>query len=77
MKILAAILLGGVLMAAPALAQDNGAAPKDDMAKKPEAHHMMRHSERYKRDYKTDREEHQATEDLNKQYRGVNAADVH
>src|ERR1700679_49055 len=70
MKIFAAILLGGVLMAAPALAQDNGAG-KDDMAKKPEAHHMVNHRERYKRDYKTDREEHQATEDLNKQYRGV------
>jgi hypothetical protein len=76
MKILAAILFGGALMAAPALAQDNGAG-KDDMAKKPEAHHMMHHAERYKRDYKTDKEEHQATEDLNKQYRGVNAADVH
>jgi hypothetical protein len=76
MKILAAILLGGSLMAAPALAQDNGAG-KDDMAKKPEAHHMMRHRERYKRDYKTDQEEHQATEDLNKQYRGVNGADAH
>jgi sugar (pentulose or hexulose) kinase len=76
MNILAAILLGGALIAAPALAQDNGAG-KDDMAKKPEVHHMMRHSERYKRNYKTDREEHQATEDLNKQYRGVNGADAH
>jgi hypothetical protein len=76
MKIFAAILLGGVLMAAPALAQDNGAG-KDDMAKKPEAHRMVNHRERYKRDYKTDQEEHQATEDLNKQYRGVNAADAH
>jgi hypothetical protein len=76
MKVFAAILFGGVLMAAPALAQDNGA--KDDMgAKKAEAHHMMRHRERYKRDYKTDQEEHQATEDLNKQYRGVNSADAH
>jgi hypothetical protein len=75
MKALVAILFGGVLMAAPALAQDNSAG-KDDMAKKPEVHHMMRHSERYKRDYKTDKEEHQATEDLNKQYRGVNSADV-
>jgi hypothetical protein len=76
MKILAAILLGGALIAVPALAQDNGAG-KDDMAKKPEAHHMMRHSERYKRNYKTDQEEHQATEDLNKQYRGVTRADAH
>jgi hypothetical protein len=76
MKILAAILFGGALIAAPALAQDNGAG-KDDMVKKPEAHHVMRHRERYKRDYKTDQEEHQATEDLNKQYRGVNSADVH
>lgn len=76
MKVFAAILFGSVLMAAPALAQDHGA--KDDMAaKKPEAHHMMRHRERYKRDYKTDQEEHQATEDLNKQYRGVNGADPH
>jgi sugar (pentulose or hexulose) kinase len=77
MKVLAAILLGGALMAAPALAQDNAAGPKDDMAKKAEMHHEARHHERYKRDYKTDQEEHQATEDLNKQYRGVNAADVH
>ena len=76
MKVFAAILFGGALMAAPALAQDNSA--KDDMgAKKPEAHHMMRHHERYKRDYKSDQEEHRATEDLNKQYRGVNSADVH
>ena len=76
MKILAVILFGGALIAAPALAQDNSAA-KDDMAKKPAAHHMMRHHERYKRDYKTDQDEHQATEDLNKQYRGVNGADAH
>lgn len=76
MKVLAAILFGGALMAAPALAQDNGPG-KDDMAKKPEAHHTIRHRERYKRDYKTDQEEHQETEDLNKQYRGVNSADVH
>lgn len=71
MKILAVILLGGALTAAPALAQDNGAA-KDDMAKKPAVHHTMRHKANYKRDYKSDQEEHQATEDLNKQYRGVN-----
>ena len=77
MKILASILLGGVLLAAPAFAQD-ASAPKDDTAaaKKTEMH-ASRHHERYKRDYKTNQEEHQATEDLNKQYRGVNAADVH
>lgn len=77
MKILAAILVGGALIAAPALAQDNGAGSKDELAKKTEMHHATRHHERYKRDYKTDQEEHQATEDLNKQYRGVNSADVH
>jgi sugar (pentulose or hexulose) kinase len=77
MKTLAAILLGGALIAAPALAQDNGASPRDDMAKKAEMHHAAPRHERYKRNYKTDQEEHQATEDLNKQYRGVNAADVH
>jgi sugar (pentulose or hexulose) kinase len=77
MKIFAAILFGGALIAAPALAQDNSAGPKDDMAKKTEMHHAARHHERYKRNYKTDQEEHQATEDLNKQYRGVNRADVH
>ena len=76
MKILAAILLGGALIAAPALAQDNGAG-KDDMAKKHEAHHMMRNSERYKRNYKQNQEEHQATEDLNRQYRGVPDGDHH
>ncbi|HKD48946.1 MAG TPA: hypothetical protein VKB67_14755 [Rhizomicrobium sp.] len=77
MKFLASILLGGALIAAPALAQDNSAAaPKDDTAKKTEMH-ASRHHERYKRDYKTDQEEHQATEDLNKQYRGVNSADAH
>lgn len=75
MKILAAILLGSALIAAPALAQDNPA--KDDMAKKAEMHRAARHHDRYKRDYKSDQEEHQVTEDLNKQYRGVNAADVH
>jgi hypothetical protein len=75
MKILAAVLLGGALIAAPALAQDHSA--KDEMAKKAEMHRMVRHHERYKRNYKTDQEEHQVTEDLNKQYRGVNGADVH
>ena len=77
MKILAAILFGGALIAAPALAQDTSGAGKDDMAKKPAAHHTMRHKERYKRDYKSDQDEHQATEDLNKQYRGVSGADAH
>lgn len=77
MKILASILLGGILIAAPALAQDNPANKDDAAAKKTEMHHAVRHRERYKRDYKTDAEEHQATEDLNKQYRGVNSADVH
>jgi hypothetical protein len=75
MKILTVILFGGALLATPALAQDE--AKKDDMAKKPEVHHMVSHKTRYKRDIKTDQEEHQATEDLNKQYRGVNSADVH
>ena len=78
MKILTAILLGGALIAAPALAQDNDHAGKDDRAKTaPATHHAMRHKERYKRDFKTDQEEHQATEDLNKQYRGVSGADAH
>ncbi|HXR95200.1 MAG TPA: hypothetical protein VN718_04935 [Rhizomicrobium sp.] len=75
MKILAAVLFGGALMAARALAQDNSTG-KEDMTRAA-AHHVMRHKERYKRDYKSDQEERQATEDLNKQYRGVNAADVH
>lgn len=77
MKIFASILLGGILIAAPALAQDNGSANKDDTAKKTEMHHAARHRDRYKRDYKSDQEEHQTTEDLNKQYRGVNSADAH
>ena len=77
MKILASILLGGVLIAAPALAQDNSASKDDTATAKKTEMHAARHHERYKRDYKTDQEEHQATEDLNKQYRGVNAADVH
>lgn len=78
----AAILVATIGLTVPAMAQDRdqgkdqGAAMHD----KHEAavrHRVSRHHEKYTRNYKTDEEEHQATEDLNKQYRGVPRSDVH
>ena len=77
MKLFAAILLGGVVTASmPALAQDD----HHDDAHAP-MHHMTVHRahyrERYTRNYKSDQDEHQATEDLNRQYRGIPRSDAH
>jgi hypothetical protein len=60
--------------------RDQGKDQMSDMHDKHDAqtrHRVSHHRENYKRTYKTDDEEHQATEDLNKQYRGVPRADVH
>jgi hypothetical protein len=76
MKFVAAATLGALMaLAGPALAQNKDMSKMDDKAKAP-AHHVV-HRARYKRDYKTDREEEQQTKDLNSQYRGVNSSDAH
>ena len=67
MKLFAAALLGAtVALAGPVMAQD-----KDNMSRdKPAVHRMTRHHG-YQWSYKSEAEEHQATEELNRQYRGV------
>ena len=69
MKLFAAAMLGTMMaLAGPVMAQD-----RDNMShdKPTVEHHMTRHHVTYKRAYRSDQEEHQATEDLNRQYRGV------
>ena len=78
MKLISAALLGGALMiAAPAFAADN--QDTHPAVHRTTARHVSyrysRHS--YKRDYRNDRDEHAATEDLNRQYRGVDRDSVH
>jgi hypothetical protein len=81
MKFIAAAILGGLMvLAGPALAQDkdkamSGMPGMQDKSDAP-VHHAARRT-RYKRDYKTDHEEEQQTEALNRQYRGVPDADAH
>jgi hypothetical protein len=84
MKLFAAFLFGGLMIAAaPAIAQDN-----KDMSKGAEMNHgdsmhhpMIRHSRRhhvsYTRNYKTDQDEEAQTRQLNMQYRGVSCSDIH
>ena len=78
----AAILVSTLALIVPATAQDrdqgrdqaSGTHDKPDTSMR---HRVSHHRENYKRTYKTDEEEHQATEDLNKQYRGVPRSDAH
>jgi hypothetical protein len=67
MKLFVAALLGATMaLAGPVIAQD-----KDNMSRgKPVAHRMTRHHS-YQWNYKSEADEHQATEELNRQYRGV------
>ena len=77
MKLFAAAMLGAAMaLAGPVMAQD-----KDEMADTRHRadtavqHRVTRHHVTYRRSYKTDQEEHQATEDLNRQYRGMPGSD--
>jgi len=67
MKIITIALLGATMaLAGSAMAQDKDMSMRD----KPAMHRMTRHHS-YKWNYKSEADEHQATEDLNRQYRGV------
>jgi hypothetical protein len=77
MKLFAAAMLGATMaLAGPIMAQD-----KDGMSNMRERtdtavqHRVTRHHVTYRRSYKTDQEEHQATEHLNRQYRGMPSSD--
>jgi hypothetical protein len=64
-----ALLVVTVALAGPVMAQD-----RNDAREKPVMqHHMVHHS--YKWNYKSEQDEHQATEELNRQYRGVPSGD--
>jgi hypothetical protein len=73
MKLFAAAMLGTTMaLAGPVMAQDRDSMSRDKPAVE---HRMIRHHVTYQRTYKSDQEEHQATEDLNRQYRGVPTSD--
>jgi hypothetical protein len=81
MRLLAIALTGAAFaltlaLAGPVMAQDRDAKPDRDsmssMRDKPAVQHRVtRHHVTYSWGYKSEEEEHQATEDLNRQYRGV------
>jgi hypothetical protein len=74
MKFLIAAVLGTTLaLAGPVMAQDRDSPSKHDEPKV--EHRTTRHHVTYRRTYKSDEQEHQATEDLNRQYRGVQKSD--
>jgi hypothetical protein len=80
MKVIATAMLVAavVVLTGPVLAQDRGDASKmGDRHDTPVRHKISNHRVTYRRTYKTDQEEHQATEDLNRQYRGVPSSDAH
>jgi hypothetical protein len=79
MKIIAiaAILGTTIFMVGPAFAQDRGSSSIDKKTDTAVHHRVVRHRVTYRRTYKTDQEEHGATGDLNRQYRGVSGSDVH
>ena len=73
MKLFTIALLGATIaLTGSAMAQDKDMAMRD----KPMMHHMTRHHS-YKWSYKSEADEHQATEDLNRQYRGVPSDEHH
>ena len=85
MKLIAAAMLGAVMaLAGPVMAQDRGqdrgqdkdnASDMHDRTDMSMQHRVTRHHVTYRRTYKSDEEEHQATEDLNRQYRGIPTSD--
>ena len=73
MKYFVAAMLGATMaLAGPVMAQDkDGMSNMHDRTDTAIQHRVTHHHVTYRRTYKTDEEEHQATEDLNRQYRGV------
>ena len=82
MKAIAALLVGGALIVAvPAVAQDKGKMPnqpetRDSIDHQRDSHRSVVRRVTYKRDYKSDQEEHQKTEELNQQFRGVPSSEA-
>jgi hypothetical protein len=76
-KFIAAAILGATIaLAGPVMAQDkDGMSNMRDRTDTAYQHRVTRNHVTYRRSYKTDQEEHQATEDLNRQYRGVSNSD--
>jgi hypothetical protein len=72
----AALLIAAVAVSGPVMAQDHD-NDKHDQHAAPAHHPVARHKETYRRTIKNDQDEHQATEDLNRQYRGVPRSDAH
>ena len=77
MKYIAAAALGITMtLAGPVMAQEkDGMSNMRDRTDTAIQHRVTRHNVTYRRTYKSDQEEHQATEDLNRQYRGVPSGD--
>ena len=77
MKLFAAAMLGATMaLAGPVMAQDrDGVSNMRDRTDTAVQHRVTHHHVTYRRSYKTDQEEHQATEDLNRQYRGMPSSD--
>jgi len=70
MKLFSVVLLGATLaLASPVVAQDRNSAREKPMMHQRIVHHN------YKWNYKSEQDEHQATEELNRQYRGVPSGD--
>jgi hypothetical protein len=84
MKFIAAAMLGAAMaLAGPVMAQDRDKASDHDKIDTSHdridasmQHRVTHHRVTYRRTYKTDQDEHQATEDLNRQYRGMPASDA-
>jgi hypothetical protein len=78
MKFIAAAMLGAAMaLAGPVMAQDRDKASDHDKIDVSMQHRVTHHHVTYRRTYKNDQDEHQATEDLNRQYRGAPASDHH
>ena len=81
MKLFSAVLLvAAVAVSGPVMAQDHDQNHDKDMHDQhaaPAHHPVARHKETYRRTIKNDQDEHNATEDLNRQYRGVPRSDAH
>jgi len=72
MKFFTAAMLGAaMLLAGPAMAQDKDKNGMSNMSDKPAVEHRMTRHHSYQWSYKSEQDEHQATEELNRQSRGV------
>ena len=78
MRSIAAALVAAVAVASPAPAQDrDNASNMHDRNDTSMRHRAPHHRMTYRRTYKTDDEKRRATEELNRQYRGVPRSDMH